>query len=175
MKLPDRVRKTVEPFENEFLSLLAPMLAPRDRPAAHGRAGGASQATSSKKPKSATKAAAAAPKKVAKKPSSAASFVIPAPPPLTRKESLQADQLFRRGSQTHKWQFVDDKGHWSDYDGDASREVERAYSNWIMNPHIDVRSVKSGTWEYMVDFNLMTQQNIKHAAHKLRQIRRVPL
>jgi histone H2A len=92
---------------------------------------------------------------------------------LTRQESAQADKLFQKGTVSHKWQFKNDYGTWSDYAADASREVERAYAAWVVNPHIDVRSVMSGSWNYMVDFNLMQQQNIQHQNHRVREIRRV--
>lgn len=97
----------------------------------------------------------------------------PVAPALTRKESQSADKLYRRGTQTHKWQYVNDRGAWADYDKKASDEVELAYASWLVNPHVDVRSVLSGDWEYMVDFNQMQQQNTKHNAHKIRKIRRV--
>ena len=94
---------------------------------------------------------------------------------LSASESTAADVLFRRGSQTHKWQFQKDDHSWGDYDADASRAVELAHSSWLINPHIDVRCVKSGDWEYMVDFNMMQQQNVKHPSHKQRKIQRVPV
>jgi hypothetical protein len=37
----------------------------------------------------------------------------------------------------------------------------------------DVRSVKSGEWEYTVDFMNWFQTNIVHFAHKVRSIRRL--
>jgi WWE domain len=37
----------------------------------------------------------------------------------------------------------------------------------------DVRAVKSGQWEYMVDFAAMKQTNLQHQAHTVRDIRRV--
>ena len=72
-----------------------------------------------------------------------------------------------------KWQYKNNWGGFSDYDSNASDAVEFAYKDWQKNPHIDVRSVKSGDWAYMVDFNQMKQQNIQHPAHTQRDIRRV--
>lgn len=94
---------------------------------------------------------------------------------LTRQESAKAERLFRQGTRTHKWQYKNDSGKWADYDKAASDAVEAAYASWLVNPHIDVRSVHSGDWDYNVDFNLLTQQNIRHQAHKVRQIQRVPV
>jgi hypothetical protein len=94
---------------------------------------------------------------------------------LTRQQSLTAAKLSRQGTQTHKWQFKTDAGQWADYRPDASKEVEKAYGLWRVNPHVDVRSVYSGDWHYMIDFNLNQQQNIQHPSHKIREIRRVAM
>eukprot|EP00672_Neobodo_designis_P009336 CAMPEP_0174856698 /NCGR_PEP_ID=MMETSP1114-20130205/36175_1 /TAXON_ID=312471 /ORGANISM="Neobodo designis, Strain CCAP 1951/1" /LENGTH=190 /DNA_ID=CAMNT_0016091503 /DNA_START=36 /DNA_END=608 /DNA_ORIENTATION=- len=92
---------------------------------------------------------------------------------MTREESATAQRLAEKGSLSHKWQFREDGGRWGDYAPAASVEVEKMYATWLVNPHVDVRCVKSGTWEYMVDFNLMQQQNIKHQDHKIRKVQRV--
>lgn len=94
---------------------------------------------------------------------------------LTRQQSATASQLARQGSQTHQWQFKTDTGAWANYSPAASKEVEKAYASWRVNPHVDVRAVHSGAWQYMVDFNLNRQQNIQHPEHKTRDIRRVSL
>ena len=94
---------------------------------------------------------------------------------LTRQQSATAQKLADKGSLTHKWQYMEDNGKWFDYAPAASVEVERMYANWMVNPHVDVRCVKSGTWEYMVDFNAMQQQNIKHENHRIRKVQRVPV
>jgi hypothetical protein len=94
---------------------------------------------------------------------------------LTRQQSQSVGQLARQGSTSHKWQFKMDSGAWADYAPAANKEVEKAYASWLVNPHVDVRSVHSGDWHYMIDFNLNQQQNIQHAAHKIRDIRRVAL
>ena len=96
-------------------------------------------------------------------------------PALSKSQSATANTLFRRGTETHKWQFQLGNGEYKDYAPDASQAVELAHSSWLLNPHIDVRSVKSGDWEYMIDFNLMQQQNIGHGSHRIRKIRRVPV
>jgi len=51
--------------------------------------------------------------------------------------------------------------------------VEAIYQEYLKSPMVDVRSVKSGSWHYMVDFTNMEQQNIEHHARKKRNIRRV--
>jgi chemotaxis protein histidine kinase CheA len=94
---------------------------------------------------------------------------------LTRQQSATARKLADKGSLTHKWQYKDDGSKWSDYAPLASVEVEKMYANWLVNPHVDVRCVKSGDWEYMVDFNAMQQQNIKHQNHRVRQVQRIPV
>jgi len=69
------------------------------------------------------------------------------------------------------WQYK--HGSWFNYDGEASKVVEEAYQEWLLNPYIDVRSIKSGIWSYSVNFKENTQTNIQHHAHTTREIRRV--
>jgi hypothetical protein len=73
------------------------------------------------------------------------------------------------------WQYQD--GGWHDYDPKASDEVETTYQLYEKEKAtgrvIDVRAVRSGTWEYQIDFRQFTQQNIRHEAHTIRAIRRV--
>lgn len=66
-----------------------------------------------------------------------------------------------------------DHNGWKDYKDDASDVVEAAYQDWQANPFTDVRAIKSGDWQYQVDFNAMMQTNIQHEAHTQRRIRRV--
>jgi hypothetical protein len=70
------------------------------------------------------------------------------------------------------WQYED--GDFRNYDVGASNEVEIVYQQWLKNPgDFDVRSVKSGSFHYMVDFRKMTQMNVDHENHTMRNIRRV--
>jgi hypothetical protein len=70
------------------------------------------------------------------------------------------------------WQYED--GGFCNYDLAASNEVEIVYQQWLKNPgDFDVRSVKSGAFHYMVDFRKMTQMNVDHENHTMRNIRRV--
>jgi len=74
----------------------------------------------------------------------------------------------------HFWQYKD--GPWKNYDGEASNTVEQVYQNYLANKgDTDVRAVKSGSWEYMVDFLAMKQTNIQHDNHTVRDIRRLPV
>eukprot|EP01133_Synstelium_polycarpum_P015496 gene15496-18405_t len=68
------------------------------------------------------------------------------------------------------WQYQ--HGDWYNYDTDASKVAEDAYQDWLGNPSIDVRAVKSGHWAYQLDFRLMLQTNIQHQSHTQRPIRR---
>jgi len=70
------------------------------------------------------------------------------------------------------WQF-NDQGFYN-YDLDASKEVEKQYKKWKKDTttNIDVRSVKSGKFHYMVNFRTMKQTNIDHDKHTQRDIRR---
>jgi hypothetical protein len=38
-----------------------------------------------------------------------------------------------------------------------------------------VRAVKSGQWQYEIDFRVMTQTNIQHEDHTKRRIRRIQI
>lgn len=69
------------------------------------------------------------------------------------------------------WQFK--HGGWHDYDSAAAQIVEKEFLDWQQNQYLDVRSVKSGVWHYMVDFRNMKQTNIEHQAHTQRDVRRI--
>jgi len=81
------------------------------------------------------------------------------------------------------WQYYDTHNfkakvksldNWYDYDPQASDIVEDEWQKYIVNRGMnDVRSVKSGEWEYIVDFVNWNQTNIIHSAHKMRSIRRL--
>ena len=68
------------------------------------------------------------------------------------------------------WQYEHDG--WKNYDKAASDVVEAAYQDWQKNPYTDVRAIKSGEWQYTVDFTNMRQQNIQHENHTTRNVRR---
>lgn len=75
----------------------------------------------------------------------------------------------------HFWQFKADNGVWGNYDVVASDTIEEVYQKYLANRgDNDVRAVKSGQWEYQVDFMAMKQTNIQHPNHTVRDIRRVP-
>uniref|UniRef100_A0A7S1KS15 DNA ligase (ATP) n=1 Tax=Percolomonas cosmopolitus TaxID=63605 RepID=A0A7S1KS15_9EUKA len=70
------------------------------------------------------------------------------------------------------WQYYDNG--WADYQVEASECVEEVFQDWSINArNYDIRSVKSGAWEYMIDFTNMTQTNVTHENHTVRRIRRV--
>eukprot|EP01084_Bolivina_argentea_P089382 161289_1 len=125
--------------------------------------------------KKATKKAAPKKKGLSKQDSTTIGGVTIGGATLTRTQSGKVEELARAGALTHKWQYQNDAGNFQDYDVEASGAVEMAYASWVIDSHIDVRSVASGDWEYMVDFNLVQQQNVKHSAHKVRKIRRQTL
>ena len=75
---------------------------------------------------------------------------------------------------TGNWQYKANDDQWRDYDPAASDVVEKVYQGYLGNRgDTDVRAVKSGQWEYMVDFQAFKQTNIKHENHRVRDIRRV--
>jgi len=76
----------------------------------------------------------------------------------------------------HFWQYQDSATQWKNYDEKASDTVEEVYLNYLSNRgDTDVRAVKSGQWEYMVDFMALKQTNIQHENHTVRNIRRLPV
>jgi len=88
-----------------------------------------------------------------------------APSPVTKPTGLKGD---------HVWQYFD--GHWKNYDTVAANVVEDVYQKYLANRgDTDVRAVKSGSWEYQVDFMAMKQTNIQHENHTVRNIRRQPI
>ena len=73
------------------------------------------------------------------------------------------------------WQY-NFEGNWKDYDYKASDIVESVYQGYLANRgDTDVRAVKSGQFEYMVDFMAMKQTNLVHPNHTIRNIRRIPV
>jgi len=94
------------------------------------------------------------------------------------KKILPSNEEVPNGSYKydHKWQFSTRNFGWRDYDGQGSDVVEEVYQNYLANRgDTDVRAVKSGEWEYMVDFLGMKQMNIQHGQHTTRDIRRIPV
>jgi len=76
------------------------------------------------------------------------------------------------GDNVWVWQYFD-KG-FQNYDAEASDIVEGVYQEYLTSPYTcDVRSVKSGQWQYEIDFRVMTQTNIQHENHTKRRIRRL--
>jgi len=71
------------------------------------------------------------------------------------------------------WQYKEGQ-NWKSYDEKASDVVEEVYQKYLANKgDTDVRAVKSGQWEYQVDFSAMKQTNIQHENHTTRDIRRI--
>jgi len=71
------------------------------------------------------------------------------------------------------WQYL--HGKWLNYDNEASDVVEQVYQEWSKTKTADVRAVKSGTYQYHVDFNQNKQTNIQHPDHTVRDIRRTEI
>jgi len=59
------------------------------------------------------------------------------------------------------WQYYDNA--WHDYYPEASGIVEGIYQEYKQNPNsgLDIRAVKSGHFQYSVDFNTLQQKNIE--------------
>ena len=174
MKLPPRVRATAKLYEMEvdsgFLlmfktrenahlytkSSTAPYVEASAAKKVKKRAGkGAIKKAPAPSAKASTKGkrkkgASAAVKKMQTNASSSSSVAPAAAVPMTKKQSKVAVRLAREGSQSHRWEFADDNGGWSPYEGEASKLVEMEYQSWLQQPSVFVRSVHSGFFHYSV-------------------------
>jgi len=66
------------------------------------------------------------------------------------------------------WQYYDNG--WHNYEDGASAIVEGVYQEYLLNTTIDVRPVKSGNFQYSVDFTALQQKNTE--TNTVRNIRR---
>lgn len=103
-------------------------------------------------------------------------FPSPKKATVTLPKKISKSPISRKSfTQAHIWQYVDNSGKFDDYDPSASDAVEECYQGYLKNPHMmDVRAVRSGDWQYQVDFLQMKQTNINHENHRVRTIRRIP-
>jgi len=78
----------------------------------------------------------------------------------------------KNANDQYRWEYKE-RDMWFPYTSEASDIVEAAYQEYLSDPNqVDVRSVQSGMWCYQVDFTNMTQTNIQHQNHTVRDIRR---
>lgn len=91
--------------------------------------------------------------------------------------SQKEEEIVRVNGKTkyeNVWQYYDNG--WKNYELEASDVVEEVYQKYLQNKgDTDVRAVKSGQWEYLVDFVALKQTNIVHENHTVRKIRRVKI
>lgn len=86
-------------------------------------------------------------------------------------KSKESKKLIPDAKEEYVWQYHN--GTWKNYDAKASDVVEKAYQDYLKNRETTaVCLVKSGEWEYMIDF-LAKQTNIRHENHTTRDIRRL--
>lgn len=69
---------------------------------------------------------------------------------------------------TYQWQY-ESRGGWDNYDVEANEKAESLHKS---NPE-DIVNIRSGTWDYMVDFSTLKQVNLQHHNHRVRNIRRI--
>lgn len=69
------------------------------------------------------------------------------------------------------WQYYDNG--FNEYDIDVSNIIEDTYQSYIIDSKYDIKSIKSGKYEYEIDFKLMLQTNIQNGKFTKRRIRRV--
>jgi len=120
-----------------------------------------------KSPKTAKRAAA--PKAKA---SATTSSRVSKPKTATASTQTAATSSQSTGDLVWAWQYYD--GGFHNYDENATDTVEGVYQEYLRSPYTcDVRAVKSGQWQYEIDFRLMTQRNIQHENHTTRRIRRI--
>lgn len=89
-----------------------------------------------------------------------------------RKPAKKSVAVKEKSTESALWEYKE-HGTWHPYAPEASAVVEEAYQDYLNDPaKVDVRSVQSGMWKYQVDFTNMTQTNIQHFNHTVREIRR---
>jgi hypothetical protein len=92
------------------------------------------------------------------------------------KTTELSDKTESEGSGKLVWAWQYFNNGFYNYDSDASDVVESVYQEYLSSPYTcDVRAVKSGDWEYEIDFRIMTQRNLRHEAHTSRKIRRIQI
>jgi len=94
----------------------------------------------------------------------------------TKEGAEASDKTESEGSGKLIWVWQYYNNGFYNYDSDASDVVEGVYQEYLSSPYTcDVRAVKSGDWEYEIDFRIMTQRNLRHEAHTSRPIRRIQI
>jgi hypothetical protein len=91
-------------------------------------------------------------------------------------ETSKTFETKSKSTSRYVWQYKNSKEGWSNFDNEAIKFIESVYPGYLANQgdtDTSVRSVKSGDWEYQVDFMAMKQTNTQHEDHKIRDIRRV--
>lgn len=90
------------------------------------------------------------------------------------KEEERSLAIWQYYDQNNVSVVIQNASGWYDYDKPASDIVEEEWQKYIKNRAMcDVRAVKSGAYEYAVDFMSWTQTNITHHNHKVRRVRRL--
>jgi len=75
---------------------------------------------------------------------------------------------------THYWVYGTLNYGWQKFYHEASDHIEAEYQKYIQDPYMfDVRSVKSGKYDFFVDFSRNIQMNVSHPQHRERPIMRV--
>jgi len=111
------------------------------------------------------------PKKSTKRSTSASSLKTP-----KQRQQKVSDTDSTSKKLVWAWQFLENDTNYHNYDKEANDLVESVYQEYLSNPNrVDVNAVQSGQWKYMVDFRNMTQTNIQHENHTVRQIRRIQI
>ena len=101
------------------------------------------------------------------------SIAIP-PSTASNKEEERNLPVWQYYDQNNVTVVIQNASGWYDYDKPASDIVEEEWQKYIKNRAMcDVRAVKSGAYEYAVDFMSWTQTNITHPNHKVRRVRRL--
>jgi hypothetical protein len=107
---------------------------------------------------------------------STASVIAPLFPSSIRRDNSANPSLLIPGAKKEfVWQYKGNGNLWENYEARASDAVEEIFLRYKENRgDTDVRAIKSGDWEYQVDFLSFKQTNIQHENHRIRDIRRIP-
>lgn len=77
-------------------------------------------------------------------------------------------------SNRHQWQYETREG-WGDFDPEANKKMQSMFEAYMFDEGEQLAQIKSGKWEYMVDFDTYRQTNIQHSNHRTRKIRQIKL
>ena len=84
------------------------------------------------------------------------------------------NKLIQQSINKYQWQYESGDG-WGNFDPEANKKMESLNKDYFFDERKSYTKIKSGKWEYFVDFDTYRQTNIQHSNHRTRKIRQVTL